>query len=75
MNKNCIIIIILSVLYTRKPLGVSPDEAASEIVKTLSSRRNEVVIASSLPKVALYARSLFPDALFAVMAAGVKKSV
>ncbi|TNN52840.1 Dehydrogenase/reductase SDR family member 7C-B [Liparis tanakae] len=64
-----------ALLYTRKPLGVSPDEAASEIVKTLSSRRNEVVIAPSLPKVALYARSLFPDALFAVMAAGVKKSV
>ncbi|XP_034395695.1 dehydrogenase/reductase SDR family member 7C-B [Cyclopterus lumpus] len=61
-----------SLLYTKKPLGVSPDEAATEIVKTLSNKRNEVVIAPSLPKVALYARSLFPDVLFAVMAAGVK---
>uniref|UniRef100_A0A667YV13 Dehydrogenase/reductase (SDR family) member 7Ca n=1 Tax=Myripristis murdjan TaxID=586833 RepID=A0A667YV13_9TELE len=55
-----------------KPLGVSPDEAVAEIVKTLSNKRKEVVIAPSLPKVAIYARSFFPNVFFAVMAAGVK---
>ncbi|XP_041813396.1 dehydrogenase/reductase SDR family member 7C-B-like isoform X2 [Chelmon rostratus] len=60
-----------SLLYTQKPLGVSPDEAATEIVKTLNNKKREVVIAPSLPKVAIYARSFFPNVFFAVMAAGV----
>uniref|UniRef100_A0A672YDW1 Dehydrogenase/reductase SDR family member 7C-B-like n=1 Tax=Sphaeramia orbicularis TaxID=375764 RepID=A0A672YDW1_9TELE len=63
-----------SLLYTKKPLGVSPDEAATEIVKTLNNKRKEVVIAPSLPKVAIYARSFFPNVFFAVMAAGVKNA-
>lgn len=64
--------LLAAVLYTKKPLGVSPDEAATEIVRTLNNKRKEVVIAPSLPKVAIYARSLLPNVLFAVMAAGVK---
>ncbi|XP_030591987.1 dehydrogenase/reductase SDR family member 7C-B isoform X1 [Archocentrus centrarchus] len=63
-----------SLLYTKKPLGVSPDQAATEIVKTLNNKRKEVVIAPSLPKVAIYARSFFPNMFFAVMAAGVKNA-
>ncbi|KAL7378876.1 hypothetical protein ABVT39_020117 [Epinephelus coioides] len=65
---------IWSLLYTKKPLGVSPDEAAAEIVKTLSNKRKEVVIAPSLPKVAIYTRSFFPNVFFAVMAAGVNNA-
>uniref|UniRef100_A0A667ZDK0 Dehydrogenase/reductase (SDR family) member 7Ca n=1 Tax=Myripristis murdjan TaxID=586833 RepID=A0A667ZDK0_9TELE len=49
-------------------------EAVAEIVKTLSNKRKEVVIAPSLPKVAIYARSFFPNVFFAVMAAGVKNA-
>ncbi|KAM7387543.1 hypothetical protein PAMA_009928 [Pampus argenteus] len=63
---------IWSLLYTKKPRGVSPDEAATEIVKTLNNKKKEVLIAPSLPKVAIYARSFFPNVFFAVMAAGVK---
>uniref|UniRef100_A0A8D0CUK6 Dehydrogenase/reductase (SDR family) member 7Ca n=1 Tax=Sander lucioperca TaxID=283035 RepID=A0A8D0CUK6_SANLU len=65
---------IWSLLYSQKPLGVSLDEAATEIIKTLSNKRKEVVIAPSLPKVAVYARSFFPNVFFAVMAAGVKNA-
>ncbi|XP_032392963.1 dehydrogenase/reductase SDR family member 7C-B isoform X2 [Etheostoma spectabile] len=65
---------IWSLVYSRKPLGVSLDEAATEIIKTLSTKRKEVVIAPSLPKVAIYARSFFPNVFFAVMAAGVKNA-
>ncbi|XP_029015370.1 dehydrogenase/reductase SDR family member 7C-B-like isoform X2 [Betta splendens] len=61
-----------SLLYTRKPRGVSPDEAAAEIIKTLNNKRNEVVIAPSLPKMAVVTRCFFPNVFFAVMAAGVK---
>lgn len=63
-----------SLLYTRKPRGVSPDEVTAEIVRTLNNRRKEVLIAPSLPKMAIYARSFFPNVFFAVMAAGVKNS-
>ncbi|KAM7371445.1 hypothetical protein PAMP_008689 [Pampus punctatissimus] len=63
---------IWSLLYTKKPCGVSPDEAVAEIVKTLNNKKKEVLIAPSLPKVAIYARSFFPNVFFAVMAAGVK---
>uniref|UniRef100_A0A3P8TYR8 Dehydrogenase/reductase (SDR family) member 7Ca n=1 Tax=Amphiprion percula TaxID=161767 RepID=A0A3P8TYR8_AMPPE len=66
--------LLTAVLYTKKPLGVSPDEAATEIVKTLNNKRKEVVIAPSLPKVAIYARSFFPNVFFAVMAAGVNNA-
>ncbi|KAM3597775.1 uncharacterized protein V6R79_009059 [Siganus canaliculatus] len=65
---------IWSLLYTRKPSGVSPGEAATEIMKTLNNKKKEVVMAPSLPKVALYARSFFPNVFFAVMAAGVNNA-
>ncbi|XP_054908209.1 dehydrogenase/reductase SDR family member 7C-B isoform X2 [Poeciliopsis prolifica] len=61
-------------LLSRKPGGVSPDEVAAEIVRTLNNKRKEVLIAPSLPKMAIYARSFFPNVFFAVMAAGVKNS-
>lgn len=62
---------LLAVFYSQKPLGVTPDEAATQIVKTLNNKRKEVLIAPSLPKAAIYARSFLPNVLFAVMAAGV----
>lgn len=65
---------IWSFFYTKKPLGVSPDEATTEIVKTLNNKRKEVVIAPSLPKAAIYLRSFFPNVFFAVMAAGVNNA-
>ncbi|MED6295404.1 Dehydrogenase/reductase SDR member 7C-B, partial [Characodon lateralis] len=66
--------LLWSLFYTRKPRGVSPDEATAEIVRTLNNKRKEVLIAPSLPKMAIYARSFFPNMFFAVMAAGVKNS-
>ncbi|KAM4535548.1 dehydrogenase/reductase SDR family member 7C-B-like isoform 2-T2 [Fundulus diaphanus] len=66
--------LLWSLLYTRKPRGVSPDEATTEIVRTLNNKRKEVLIAPSLPKMAIYARSFFPNMFFAVMAAGVNNS-
>lgn len=63
-----------AVLFSRKPGGVSPDEVTAEIIRTLNNKRKEVLIAPSLPKMAIYARSFFPNVFFAVMAAGVKTS-
>lgn len=80
MTPTIIVSVVVSVLlfylctdlYTKKPPGFSTHEAASEVAKTLSNKRREVLMAPSLPKVAIYARSFFPNFFFAVMAAGVK---
>ncbi|XP_036795569.1 dehydrogenase/reductase SDR family member 7C-B-like isoform X2 [Oncorhynchus mykiss] len=39
-------------------MGITPAEAANEILKILNSKKREVVMAHSLPKMAIYARSL-----------------
>ncbi|XP_048045495.1 dehydrogenase/reductase SDR family member 7C-B isoform X1 [Megalobrama amblycephala] len=55
-------------------LGVKPEEMATELLKTLSSKKKEVLMARSIPKAALYVRSLFPNLFFAIMAAGVRNT-
>ncbi|XP_037834725.1 dehydrogenase/reductase SDR family member 7C-B-like isoform X2 [Kryptolebias marmoratus] len=63
-----------SSLPSRKPRGVSPGRAAAEILKTLSSKKREVLLAPPLPKMAVYARSFCPNVLFSVTAAGARTS-
>uniref|UniRef100_A0A8C8I4D1 Dehydrogenase/reductase (SDR family) member 7Ca n=1 Tax=Oncorhynchus tshawytscha TaxID=74940 RepID=A0A8C8I4D1_ONCTS len=65
---------IWSIFSKQKVMGITPAEAASEILKILNSKKREVVMAHSLPKMAIYARSLFPNVFFAVMAAGVNNA-
>lgn len=55
-------------------LGVTPKEMASELLKTLSSKKKEICVARSIPKAALYVRSLFPNLFFTIMAAGVRNT-
>lgn len=54
--------------------GVSPAALAGEVVRTVSRKRKEVLLAHPIPRVALLLRSLFPPLLFSVLAAGVKDS-
>ncbi|XP_062342496.1 dehydrogenase/reductase SDR family member 7C-B-like [Osmerus eperlanus] len=65
---------VWSVFSRKEVFGVTAEEAAAELVKTLSSRKQEVIMARSLPKAAIYARSFFPNVFFAVMAAGVRNA-
>uniref|UniRef100_A0AAR2LBS2 Dehydrogenase/reductase SDR family member 7C n=1 Tax=Pygocentrus nattereri TaxID=42514 RepID=A0AAR2LBS2_PYGNA len=65
---------VLSVLTRQKPHGVSPEEMAGELLKTLSSKKNEIIMAHSISKAAIYARSFFPNFFFAVTAAGVRSA-
>uniref|UniRef100_A0A3B4C6N0 Dehydrogenase/reductase (SDR family) member 7C n=1 Tax=Pygocentrus nattereri TaxID=42514 RepID=A0A3B4C6N0_PYGNA len=58
----------------QKPHGVSPEEMAGELLKTLSSKKNEIIMAHSISKAAIYARSFFPNFFFAVTAAGVRSA-
>uniref|UniRef100_A0A673IIT5 Dehydrogenase/reductase (SDR family) member 7Ca n=1 Tax=Sinocyclocheilus rhinocerous TaxID=307959 RepID=A0A673IIT5_9TELE len=61
--------------FKPKSLGVTPKEMDTELLKTLSSKKKEVLVARSIPKAALYVRSLFPNLFFAIMAAGVRNTV
>ncbi len=56
--------------FKLKSLGVTPKEMATELLKTLSSKKKDILMARSIPKAALYVRSLFPNLFFAIMAAG-----
>ncbi|KAG9350271.1 hypothetical protein AGOR_G00096520 [Albula goreensis] len=62
----------LYALFSRH--GVYPTELADEILRTVSRKKREVLLAHPIPKAALYIRSLFPSLFFAVVAAGVKDS-
>ncbi|XP_026856103.2 dehydrogenase/reductase SDR family member 7C-B isoform X2 [Electrophorus electricus] len=63
---------IWSAFTRQKHHGISPEEMASELLKTLSSKKSEVIMAHSVSKAAIYARSLLPNFFFSVMAAGVR---
>ncbi|KAJ8363757.1 hypothetical protein SKAU_G00125880 [Synaphobranchus kaupii] len=52
--------------------GVNPAELADEILRTISRKKREVLVAHPIPTAALYIRSFFPSLFFAVVAAGVK---
>ncbi|XP_029620639.1 dehydrogenase/reductase (SDR family) member 7Cb [Salmo trutta] len=54
--------------------GVRPADLANEIMRTVSRKKKEVLLAHPIPRVALYLRSFFPTFFFAVVAAGVKDS-
>ncbi|XP_043106777.1 dehydrogenase/reductase SDR family member 7C-B isoform X1 [Puntigrus tetrazona] len=60
--------------FKTKSVGVTPKEMATELLKTLSSKKKEVLMARSIPKAVLYVRSLFPNLFFAIMAAGVRNT-
>ncbi|XP_063069477.1 dehydrogenase/reductase SDR family member 7C-B [Engraulis encrasicolus] len=53
-------------------LGITINEMVGEIVKILSSKKKEVVLARTLSKAAIYARALLPNLVFSVTAAGVQ---
>ncbi|KAL0151114.1 hypothetical protein M9458_053627, partial [Cirrhinus mrigala] len=60
--------------FKPKSIGVTPKEMATELLRTLSSKKKEILMARSIPKAALYVRSLFPNLFFAIMAAGVRNT-
>ncbi|MCJ8739423.1 hypothetical protein PDJAM_G00047010 [Pangasius djambal] len=65
---------VLSVLTGQKSHGISPEKMANAILQALGSKKKEIIMAHSISKAAIYARSLFPNLFFAVMAAGVKNA-
>ncbi|MBN3314969.1 DRS7C reductase, partial [Atractosteus spatula] len=60
------------VFFRKLSHGVHPVEVADEILRTVSRKKKEVLMANPVPRAALYIRSFFPGLFFAVVAAGVK---
>ncbi|XP_022527158.2 dehydrogenase/reductase SDR family member 7C-B isoform X2 [Astyanax mexicanus] len=54
--------------------GVSAAEMAGELLRTLSSKNNEIIMANFLSRAAIYARSFCPNFFFSVISAGVRNA-
>uniref|UniRef100_A0A3B1JAH5 Dehydrogenase/reductase (SDR family) member 7Ca n=1 Tax=Astyanax mexicanus TaxID=7994 RepID=A0A3B1JAH5_ASTMX len=65
---------ILSDLSRQQHHGVSAAEMAGELLRTLSSKNNEIIMANFLSRAAIYARSFCPNFFFSVISAGVRNA-
>lgn len=65
---------ILSALSRQQHHGVSAVEMARELLRTLSSKNNEIIMAHFLSRAAIYARSFCPNFFFSVISAGVRNA-
>ncbi|XP_004594803.2 dehydrogenase/reductase SDR family member 7C [Ochotona princeps] len=62
--------------FSRKlTYGVHPEDVAEEVMRTVRRKRQEVLLANPIPKVAVYIRTFFPEFFFAVVACGVKEKL
>lgn len=52
-----------------------PEDVAEEVMRTVRRKKQEVLLANPIPKVAVYIRTFFPEFFFAVVACGVKEKL
>lgn len=55
--------------------GVHPAEVAEEVLRTVSSKKQEVLMANPIPRAAVYIRTFFPEMFFAVVASGIREKL
>uniref|UniRef100_A0A8V5HHH7 Dehydrogenase/reductase SDR family member 7C n=1 Tax=Melopsittacus undulatus TaxID=13146 RepID=A0A8V5HHH7_MELUD len=53
--------------------GVHPVEVAEEVLRTVSSKKQEVLMANPIPRAAVYIRTFFPELFFAIVASGIRE--
>lgn len=59
--------------FRKLAYGAHPVEVAEEVLRTVSRKKQEVMMANPIPKAAVYIRTFFPELFFAVVACGVKE--
>ncbi|XP_069056522.1 dehydrogenase/reductase SDR family member 7C [Pleurodeles waltl] len=59
--------------FRKLAYGAHPVEVAEEVLRTVSRKKQEVMMANPIPKAAVYVRTFFPELFFAVVACGVKE--
>lgn len=50
-----------------------PVEVAEEVLRTVSSKKQEVLMANPIPRAAVYIRTFFPELFFAIVASGIRE--
>uniref|UniRef100_A0A669Q2W4 Dehydrogenase/reductase SDR family member 7C n=1 Tax=Phasianus colchicus TaxID=9054 RepID=A0A669Q2W4_PHACC len=55
--------------------GVHPAEVAEEVLRTVSSKKQEVLMANPIPRAAVYIRTFFPEMFFAIVASGIREKL
>lgn len=55
--------------------GVHPVEVAEEVLRTVNSKKQEVLMANPIPRAAVYIRTFFPELFFAIVASGIREKM
>ncbi|OPJ71359.1 dehydrogenase/reductase SDR family member 7C [Patagioenas fasciata monilis] len=68
-------ITLTKVFFRKAAYGVHPVEVAEEVLRTVSSKKQEVLLANPIPRAAVYIRTFFPELFFAVVASGIREKL
>ncbi|XP_052544150.1 dehydrogenase/reductase SDR family member 7C [Tympanuchus pallidicinctus] len=61
--------------FRKVTYGVHPAEVAEEVLRTVSSKKQEVLMANPIPRAAVYIRTFFPEMFFAIVASGIREKL
>ncbi|XP_010280528.1 PREDICTED: dehydrogenase/reductase SDR family member 7C, partial [Phaethon lepturus] len=61
--------------FRKVAYGVHPVEVAEEVLRTVSSKKQEVLMANPIPRAAVYIRTFFPELFFAITASGIREKL
>uniref|UniRef100_A0A663NBN4 Dehydrogenase/reductase SDR family member 7C n=1 Tax=Athene cunicularia TaxID=194338 RepID=A0A663NBN4_ATHCN len=67
--------VLFAVFFRKVAYGVHPVEVAEEVLCTVSSKKQEVLMANPIPRAAIYIRTFFPELFFAIVASGIREKV
>ncbi|POI31970.1 hypothetical protein CIB84_004279 [Bambusicola thoracicus] len=68
-------ITLTKVFFRKVTYGVHPAEVAEEVLRTVSSKKQEVLMANPIPRAAVYIRTFFPEIFFAIVASGIREKL
>ncbi|XP_041888672.1 dehydrogenase/reductase SDR family member 7C [Corvus kubaryi] len=61
--------------FRKVSYGVHPVEVAGEVLRTVSRKKQEVLMANPIPRAAVYIRTFFPELFFAIVASGIREKL
>ncbi|KAM6344566.1 dehydrogenase/reductase SDR family member 7C [Alca torda] len=61
--------------FRKVAYGVHPVEVAEEVFRTVSSKKQEVLMANPIPRAAVYVRTFLPELFFAIVASGIREKL
>ncbi|XP_010210763.1 PREDICTED: dehydrogenase/reductase SDR family member 7C isoform X2 [Tinamus guttatus] len=67
--------LIWKFFFRKLAYGVHPVEVAEEVLRTVSRKKQEVLMANPIPRAAVYIRTFFPELFFAIVASGIREDL